>query len=127
MNPVHLRLMASRGTGGAKVVHVHSYEFAAAADEHKVYIGRTFGGYENQGWGNPFPISPACSRELAVERYRKFLLKNDALLLCIPELRGKLLGCWCHPEPCHGDVLVALASLTDQELANLMGERRDQR
>jgi hypothetical protein len=23
-------------------------------------------------------------------------------------LRGKTLGCWCKPEPCHGDVLVEL-------------------
>jgi hypothetical protein len=24
------------------------------------------------------------------------------------ELKGKILGCWCHPLPCHGDVLVKL-------------------
>ena len=24
------------------------------------------------------------------------------------ELTGKILGCWCNPEPCHGHVLVKL-------------------
>lgn len=26
----------------------------------------------------------------------------------IPLLAGKTLGCWCKPNPCHGDVLVKL-------------------
>jgi hypothetical protein len=28
----------------------------------------------------------------------------------IPSLAGKTLGCWCKPNPCHGDVLVKLVS-----------------
>ena len=28
----------------------------------------------------------------------------------LPELRGKILGCWCAPKVCHGDVLVELAA-----------------
>lgn len=119
MNPVHTRLIATRGMGGVRVVHVHSDEFGEAADCNKVYIGRTFGGWENTGWGNPFPISPVRNREQAIEQYRKWLLQNDKLLARIPELRGKLLGCWCSPEPCHGHVLAALAGLTDEELAVL--------
>jgi len=31
-------------------------------------------------------------------------------LEALPELRGKDLGCWCAPENCHGDVLLALAN-----------------
>lgn len=30
------------------------------------------------------------------------------------ELRGKTLGCWCHPEPCHGDVLCRLVRELDK-------------
>lgn len=33
----------------------------------------------------------------------------------IPELEGKILGCWCAPQACHGDVLA--------ELANQQGEQ----
>jgi hypothetical protein len=25
-------------------------------------------------------------------------------------VRGKVLGCWCHPAPCHGDVLCEAAA-----------------
>jgi hypothetical protein len=32
------------------------------------------------------------------------------LLARLPELRGKVLGCWCHPEQCHGDTLAELAN-----------------
>ena len=26
----------------------------------------------------------------------------------IKELKGKILGCWCPPQKCHGDVLIEL-------------------
>jgi hypothetical protein len=29
-------------------------------------------------------------------------------MAAIPELVDKVLGCWCYPEPCHGDVLLKL-------------------
>jgi hypothetical protein len=30
-------------------------------------------------------------------------------MAALPELRGKRLVCYCHPLPCHGDVLAELA------------------
>jgi hypothetical protein len=33
----------------------------------------------------------------------------------LAELKGKRLGCFCHPQPCHGDVLAELAELADRE------------
>jgi len=30
------------------------------------------------------------------------------LIDSLPELKDKVLGCWCAPEPCHGDVLKEL-------------------
>ena len=35
-------------------------------------------------------------------------LFDTPLLAALPELQGKVLGCWCAPLPCHGDVLVEL-------------------
>jgi hypothetical protein len=32
----------------------------------------------------------------------------------MPALRGKVLGCWCHPHECHGHVI---AEIVDQESA----------
>jgi hypothetical protein len=45
-----------------------------------------------------------------IERYEPWLLGNDALMAALSELRGKVLGCWCAPRACHGDVLMRLAN-----------------
>ncbi|MDQ7802900.1 DUF4326 domain-containing protein [Amycolatopsis sp. A133] len=31
------------------------------------------------------------------------------LLALLPALRGRRLGCWCVPEPCHAQVIAELA------------------
>lgn len=68
---------------------------------YNVYIGRP------SKWGNPFSIGPDGTREMVIEKYREYLYKSG-LIHDIEELRGKILGCWCKPKPCHGDVLVEL-------------------
>ncbi len=77
-----------------------------------VYIGRP------SKWGNPFTHKAGtlaetvvASREEAVRRYEEYLLSNpDLLVAAKSELRGKVLGCWCAPLPCHGDVLAKYAN-----------------
>lgn len=62
-------------------------------------------------WANPFTIKSCGSAQNAVEKYRKYILQQHHLLMDIPELEGKVLGCWCKEKPtdvCHGDVLVEL-------------------
>jgi hypothetical protein len=73
-------------------------------ERHHVYIGRP------SKWGNPFVVGKHGSREQVIERYERWLLSNDALMATLPELRGKVLGCWCAPRSCHGDVLARLAN-----------------
>ena len=67
-----------------------------------IYIGRP------GPWGNPFEIGRDGSRVEVIEKYRAWIVKQDDLLARLPELRGKILGCWCAPLPCHGDVLLEL-------------------
>jgi hypothetical protein len=50
-----------------------------------------------------------ASRAEAIEAYREYLLNNLELIAALPELHGKVLGCWCAPLACHGDVLVELS------------------
>ena len=69
-----------------------------------VYIGRP------STWGNPFVIGRDGNREQVIEKYRAYVLATPALLAAVkPELKGKVLGCWCAPQSCHGDVLAELA------------------
>lgn len=56
-------------------------------------------------WGNPFKIPDHGNRQTVIQRYRDYLRQETGLQGKLPDLRGKVLICWCHPEPCHGDVL----------------------
>ena len=75
---------------------------------YDVYIGRGRGGR----WGNPFVIGRDGDRREVIEKYERWLLTHPELLAALPELRGRTLGCWCAPRPCHGDVLARLADAT---------------
>ena len=59
-------------------------------------------------WGNPFKVGQDGSREEVIDRYRYHLEGHPHLMerLKAGELSGKVLGCWCYPDPCHGDVLI---------------------
>lgn len=62
-------------------------------------------------WGNPYTIGADGGRENVIAKYRDELLPNEPKLLArLPELKGKALGCWCWPRPCHADVLAELAN-----------------
>lgn len=82
-------------------------------EDYDVYIGRVVHrkGLRLQAskWGNPFKLQPGESREAAIAKYREWLLQQPHLLASLHELRGKVLGCWCSPQKCHGDVLAELA------------------
>lgn len=67
-----------------------------------VYIGRP------SKWGNPFTIGKDGTRAEVIQKYREWILTQPELLSQLGELKGKVLGCWCSPLPCHGDVLVEL-------------------
>ncbi|MFA5344659.1 MAG: DUF4326 domain-containing protein [Candidatus Omnitrophota bacterium] len=71
-------------------------------DDYDVYIGR--GGQ----WGNPFTIGVDGTRSAVIELYRQWILTQPQLLEQLEILRGKRLGCYCKPLPCHGDVLIQL-------------------
>ena len=59
-------------------------------------------------WGNPFQIGRDGNRERVIKMYEIHIRRRPDLIAALPELVGKRLGCYCHPLPCHGDVLVKL-------------------
>lgn len=72
--------------------------------KHDVYIGRP------SKWGNPFVVGRDGSRSEVILKYEAWLMSQPALVSALPELKGKVLACWCAPLACHGDVLVRLAN-----------------
>ena len=79
-------------------------------NKNHVYIGRETKELKGSKWGNPYIVEEEGSREKAVRKYEKYIKGNKSLLQCLPELKGKTLGCWCHPELCHGGILQRLSS-----------------
>ncbi len=73
-------------------------------NKHDVFIGRP------SCWGNPFVIGEHGTRKEVIEKYRQWILTQPELLRKLPELKGKVLGCFCAPKACHGDVLAELAN-----------------
>lgn len=71
---------------------------------YDVYIGRP------SKWGNPFEIGKHGTRKQVIQKYREWILQQPELMKDILELHGKVLGCWCAPLPCHGDVLEELSN-----------------
>lgn len=79
-------------------------------DKFDVYIGRP------SKWGNPYShkngtlaLYRVASVEEAIEKYEVYVRNSPELMHSLNELKGKVLGCWCAPGPCHGDVLAQLA------------------
>ncbi len=94
----------NRKKSSAKVVH-------CKRDRHDVYIGRP------SKWGNPFSHLSGTSakfrvatRKEAIKKYEQWIRMQPNLMSALHELTGKVLGCWCSPLSCHGDVLVRLAN-----------------
>lgn len=71
--------------------------------KYDIYIGRP------SKWGNPFVMPRDGNRSEVIEKYRQYLTSRPDLLADIHELKGRRLGCYCYPLPCHGDVLAELA------------------
>ncbi len=85
-----------------------------------VYIGRP------SIWGNPFlkdgvwsKFEKDCERvKDPVKAYEMWLVgtgyqdkwqdQRKIVLSRLKELRGQVLGCFCKPRPCHGDVLATM-------------------
>jgi len=71
---------------------------------YDIYIGRP------SKWGNPFVIGRDGDRAEVIRKYETWLRTQPELMAQLDELSGKVLGCWCAPRACHGDVLVNLAN-----------------
>jgi len=99
----------------SKVVNIYHRE------KYDVYIGRA--GRGEQGiFGNPILRNKKCPlcNEIHVEQgstlscYKIYLerrLEEDSdFRESVKALKGKVLGCFCPPKPCHGDILIRACS-----------------
>ena len=74
------------------------------------YIGRSGKG-EDGYFGNPIRLQPGESRGSTIQKFKDYFYKrlrtDQEFKDRIHQLKGKRLGCFCKPFPCHGDVIAA--------------------
>ena len=80
-------------------------------EKYTVYIGRP------SVFGNPFTIGKDGTRSEVIAKFEDYARSNLNLLnkiKCLPE--DAILGCFCKPLPCHGDIIIKLwKELTHKE------------
>jgi hypothetical protein len=86
-----------------------TYVVHCKKSDYDVYIGRP------SKWGNPFSHKDGTLAEFkignraeAIQKYEEWILNQPHLMGALHELKGKTLGCWCSPKPCHGHILAKL-------------------
>ncbi len=78
-------------------------------EPYDVYIGRK--GHGQDGYfGNPFNVRdyerPAECMNDYVEYFMRRVTVDKEFRDRVFSIKGKTLGCFCKPGPCHGDVIV---------------------
>lgn len=71
-----------------------------------VFIGRS---QFDIGWGNPFDEKDGTRNE-ACDAHIRYFKDKKGLHGKLADLEGKVLGCYCYPNRCHGDHLATLAN-----------------
>ena len=79
-------------------------------EQFDVYLGRAGKGQDGY-FGNPFKIGEDGDRAEVIRKYKRWFWKrvneDQEFRNRVKELKGKRLGCFCHPMACHGDVIKA--------------------
>ena len=96
-------------------IHIAKVDLKNVPPPHAFYIGRDFCGLPASALGNPYH-ELAHGRTEAINLYRVWLA--DAVQRRVPRIIRALeaireeakqhdvtLLCWCHPKPCHGEVV----------------------
>jgi len=67
------------------------------------YIGR------GSLFGNPYKIGKDGTRKEVINKYEKWIRKQPKILEAIYYLpESAILGCYCNPKACHGDIIVQI-------------------
>ena len=95
---------------------IHCFNRHWTDPDEYVYIGRP------SPWGNPFRIGPDGDRAEVIRRYAAWVhepAQRDMRDRVRSDLRGKVLGCYCSPEHCHGDVLAEICNRRPDEFMDV--------
>jgi uncharacterized protein DUF4326 len=107
-----------------KVIHVRDQNRYELMGHDVKLIDRT------TPYGNEFRIGVDGDRAMVIELFRRGLIADllgrhaEREWDRIRRLRGKTLACHCAPLPCHGDVWLEFAAMTDGQLEAFLDRER---
>lgn len=88
------------------------YHIGKMIPDGAVYIGRAMPHYglAKSKFANPFKLTKDEPRGTTLDKYKSWLWNEIRLgnitVNDLAELKDKDLVCFCHPKPCHGDILI---------------------
>jgi ParB-like chromosome segregation protein Spo0J len=92
--------------GGTVVANMHS-----GKDEYLLRWARSTDRFvridRSSEWGNPYEMPGDGDRETVCKSFEIYFSRKLSLHIKIGSLAGKVLGCWCYPEQCHGSYLAS--------------------
>jgi hypothetical protein len=94
--------------GGVAIANMHS-----GKDEYLLRWSRSndrFVRIDRQSpFGNPYELPGDGDRDAVCDSFEIYFARKYSLHGQLSTLRGKVLGCWCYPERCHGEHLATQA------------------
>lgn len=91
---------------------IKDFEEWQSGASNRIYIGRNMCAYvpgtNKSKWANPYSTKGGnYSLTQSLELYEAHI-RNSNLINELAELDNAELGCWCAPNPCHGNILIKL-------------------
>jgi len=84
-----------------------------------IYIGRAWAEYRTSRFHNPFHIGADGEREEVIAKFAVYWYASEQRGLREHALErigsDAILGCWCHPQQCHGDIIAGYITWKRQE------------
>lgn len=97
-----------------KIVKVNS-----AKNNFTHYIGRAWAGIHQSEFHNPFHVGVDGTRDEVLEKFiiywyapEQYWLREHAVKVIT---ENTVLGCWCKPLRCHGDIIAGYVEWKNQE------------
>ena len=95
-----------------EVIHIRFAPKDWMNNPNYVYIGRSGKGLDGY-FGNPFKSSSGKKHGSTLDFFRGYVVDkldtDEEYYRRVKDLRGKILVCFCKPNPCHGDILAEYA------------------
>lgn len=78
-------------------------------EDYDIYIGRAGKGQSGY-FGNPYRVDQDGTREEVIALFKEHfewrIAHDSTYHQRVHSLQGKVLGCFCKPDSCHGDIYV---------------------